>query len=169
MMRTMMPVLALSMAMLAGTQAKADDAVLREGDQAPDFKAKGDDGHVYALEKMKGEYIVLYFYPKDDTPGCTVEAQGFRDETLKFKKKKVAVLGVSLDDADSHRAFRDKYKLNFPLLVDGAKIAEAYRVPTTGGYAARQTFIIGRDGKLLKIFREVKPKGHAAEILTLLK
>lgn len=141
---------------------------LKEGDAAPPFSAPGDDGKTYALSDLKGKYVVLYFYPKDDTPGCTIEAKGFRDDSAKLAEKGAVVLGVSLDDAASHKAFREKYQLNFPLLTNGAEIAQAYGVPSTGGYASRQTFLIGKDGKLLKIFPKVNPTGHSAEILNAL-
>lgn len=147
----------------------AQAAELKDGDAAPAFRAKGDDGKEYALSDLKGKYVILYFYPKDDTPGCTVEAQGFRDDAKALEAKGAIVLGVSLDDAESHKAFREKHSLNFPLLVNGAEIAKAYGVPVTFGYAARQTFVIGRDGQLLKVFRTVKPQGHSDEILALLK
>jgi peroxiredoxin Q/BCP len=157
-------------AVIVGFAAPAlADGPLHDGDTAPAFKAKGDDGKDYSLAALKGKYVVLYFYPKDDTPGCTIEAQGFRDDSAEYGKKGAVVLGVSLDDAASHKAFREKHKLNFPLLVGGEIIARAYEVPTTGGYASRQTFVIGKDGKLLKVFRSVKPAGHSKEILQLLK
>jgi peroxiredoxin Q/BCP len=141
---------------------------LKEGDVAPAFSAVGDDGKTYALADLKGKFVVLYFYPKDDTPGCTIEAQGFRDDSAKFTAKGAVVLGVSMDDAASHKAFREKYQLNFPLLTGGAEIAKAYGVPVNGGYASRQTFLIGKDGKLMKLFPHVTPTGHSAEILGLL-
>ena len=165
--------LALVLVPLACTRADAEPKVsssaVEEGQPAPAFRAKGDDGREYSLEGLKGKYVVLYFYPKDDTPGCTVEAKGFRDDAAAFEAKGAVVLGVSLDDAESHQAFRRKYDLNFPLLLDGEQIAAAYGVPVRFGYAARQTFVIGRDGRLLKVFRSVKPEGHSKEILALLK
>jgi len=144
-------------------------AGLKEGDVAPPFSTTGDDGKPYSLEALKGKSVVLYFYPKDDTTGCTIEAKAFRDDSEKYAAKGAVVLGVSLDDAGSHKAFREKYQLNFPLLVGGADIAKAYGVPVTGGYAARQTFVIGKDGKLVKYFPHVNPNGHSAEILAVLQ
>ena len=155
-------------ALLAASPAAARAEELVDGSTAPAFAAKGDDGKEYSLATLKGKTVVLYFYPKDDTTGCTIEAQEFRDAYEKFQHKGAVVLGVSLDDAASHAAFRKKYNLNFPLLVSGEAIARAYGVPITGGYAARQTFVIARDGKLRKVFRKVNPKGHSAEILALL-
>ncbi len=145
-------------------------AELKAGDAAPAFSAKGDDGKSYSLDALKGKYVVLYFYPKDDTPGCTMEAQQFRDDSAKYTARGAVVLGVSLDSAESHQAFRAKYGLNFPLLVDGKALAGLYGVPTHMGFAtARQTFVIGKDGKLLKVFRDVDVDGHSAEVLALLK
>lgn len=146
----------------------AQAAELKEGDPAPAFEALGDDGKAYSLAKLKGKYVVLYFYPKDDTAGCTVEAQEFRDRYEAFRAKGAEVLGVSLDDAESHRAFRAKHNLNFPLLVGSKELAKAYGVPSLGGFAARQTFVIGKDGRLLKVFRKVNPRGHSEEVLALL-
>ena len=143
----------------------AADRELKEGDPAPAFATKGDDGKDYSLAALKGKTVVLYFYPQDDTPGCTAEAQQFRDDAAKYAGKSAVVLGVSLDDATSHKAFREKYQLNFPLLVGGKAIAEAYGVPVRLGTPARQTFVIGPDGKLKKIFRSVKVKGHSNEVL----
>jgi peroxiredoxin Q/BCP len=142
---------------------------LKEGDAAPAFSALGDDGKTYTLDQFKGKYVVLYFYPKDDTPGCTIEAQGFRDDSDKLTAAGAVVLGVSLDDAASHQAFREKYHLNFPLLVGTPELAKAYGVPSAGGHTARQTFVIGKDGRLVKYFPTVNPQGHSQEILALLK
>jgi peroxiredoxin Q/BCP len=149
--------------------AAASEIELKEGDAAPAFKALGDDGKTYALADLAGKYVIVYFYPKDDTTGCTIEAKGFRDDATKYVEKGAVVLGVSSDDAASHKAFREKYQLNFPLLVDGKPLAAQFGVPTTFGYASRQTFVIGKDGKVLKVFRNVDPKVHSAEILALLK
>jgi peroxiredoxin Q/BCP len=153
----------------AAAQHAGPPSALKEGSVAPEFSALGDDGRTYDLEAMHGKYVVLYFYPKDDTPGCTAEAKAFRDDSEKFARKGAIVLGVSLDDVESHKAFREKYQLNFPLLVGGAQLAKLYGVPTTGGYAERQTFVIGPDGKILKYFPRVNPDGHSEAILELLK
>lgn len=138
------------------------------GQLAPDFTLPDENGRPITLSSLRGQTVIVYFYPKDDTPGCTIEAQEFRDDFEKFTAKGAIVLGVSLDDAASHAAFRAKHKLNFPLLVSGEAIAKAYGVPVNGGYAARQTFVIGKDGKLKKVFLKVNPRGHSAEILKLL-
>ena len=150
---------------LPTSAAEKEGKDLKEGDAAPDFKAMGDDGKLYSLQTLRGKSVVLYFYPKDDTSGCTLEAQQFRDDADKYATKSTVVLGVSLDDAESHKAFRAKHKLNFPLLVSGKAIAEAYGVPTRFGLASRQTFVIGPDGKLKKLFRSVTAKGHSGEVL----
>lgn len=157
---------ALAAFSLFATSASAKD--LEAGDAAPAFQAKGDDGKEYSLASLKGKTVVLYFYPKDDTSGCTVEAQGFRDDVEAFAKKGAVVLGVSLDSAESHKEFRAKYQLNFPLLVGTDALLASFQVPSRLGFASRQTFVIGKDGKLLKVFRDVTPKGHSQEILKLL-
>jgi len=142
---------------------------LQEGQAAPNFNAKDDQGNTVQLSDFKGKKnIVLYFYPKDDTPGCTIEACNFRDSYSQFQTKDTQILGVSYDDAGSHQAFKSKFHLPFPLLVDSdKKIAQAFGVQGDK-YAARDTIIIGKDGKILKIFRKVDPASHSGEILNLL-
>jgi peroxiredoxin Q/BCP len=140
-------------------------AVLKEGDVAPAFNAKGDDGRTYTLGQFKGRTVVLYFYPKDDTPGCTVEAQHFRDDAKAYEHAGAVVLGVSYDDAKSHTAFRQKHGLAFPLLVGNDALADAYGVPVRFGYASRQTFVIGRDGRIARIFRDVDVSTHSSDVL----
>ncbi len=142
--------------------------LLAPGDVAPAFVAKGDDGKGYTLEQFKGRSVVLYFYPRDQTPGCTAEARAFQDDSSAYAKKGAVVLGVSFDDAASHRAFREKHGLTFPLLVGTDALAEAYGVPVRFGFASRQTFVIGRDGRLQHVFRDVDVGGHSKEILRLL-
>jgi len=147
---------------------------LEEGDRAPDFHLKSDDGKEYSLLQFAGKKeVVLYFYPKDDTPGCTKEACSFRDTFPHFSKKGVEILGVSNDDLESHGKFRTKYQLNFPLLSDpDHKVSEAYGVyKLKNNYGKdywgieRSSFIIGKEGKIKKIFRRVKVDGHTEEIL----
>jgi peroxiredoxin Q/BCP len=144
-------------------------AELKEGGPAPAFSARGDDGKAWSLSGLAGKYVVLYFYPKDDTPGCTVEAQNFRDDSAAYEAKGAVVLGVSMDSAESHKEFRAKHGLKFPLLVGTDELAKAYGVPVRFGFASRQTFVIGKDGKLLKAFRDVEVQNHSKEILALLK
>jgi peroxiredoxin Q/BCP len=143
------------------------------GAKAPDFSLPDQAGKKVALADFAGRKVVLYFYPKDDTPGCTTEACSFRDEHSAFQQKGAVVLGISPDGAKSHTAFIEKFSLPFPLLSDeDHKIAEAYGVwveksmygKTTMG-VERSTFVIGPDGKLSAIYRKVKPAEHTAEVL----
>jgi len=139
------------------------------GDAAPDFSLVDQDGQVHRLQDYAGRWLVLYFYPKNDTPGCTTEACEFRDDIYQFRKMHVALLGVSLDDSASHRAFADKYSLPFPLLSDtGGEVAQAYGSLLNLGilkFAKRHSFIIGPDGRLAKVYRDVEPKTHSDEIV----
>jgi thioredoxin-dependent peroxiredoxin len=147
---------------------------VKEGDVAPDFEAKTFEGETIRLSDLRGKEVVLYFYPKDDTPGCTKEACGFRDWFDSFKKKGVKVLGVSPDTAKSHKKFSEKFNLPFPLLLDEEKkIINAYGVWGEKTFMGRKymgvyrvTFLIGKDGRIKKIWPDVKPDGHASEILS---
>ncbi len=147
--------------------------MVKEGETAPDFRLMADDGREYSLKSYRGRKVVLYFYPKDDTPGCTVEACGFRDGMPAIGRKNTVVLGVSRDDVESHRKFKSKFKLNFPLLADtGSTVCESYgvlREKTMYGKKSigivRSTFIIDEGGKIAKIISPVKPEGHEKEIL----
>jgi peroxiredoxin Q/BCP len=145
----------------------ANASELKVGDDAPDVTFTLQDGKTVALSSLKGQQVAVYFYPKDDTPGCTVEAQGIRDHWQAFEKAGIRVFGVSMQDAASHTAFIEKHKLPFDLVVDPSKaVPKAFGVPVAGGfYAARQTFLIGADGKIKKVWREVDPKSHAQELL----
>jgi thioredoxin-dependent peroxiredoxin len=138
---------------------------LAEGHAAPDVTLTLHDGKTVKLAELRGEQVLVYFYPKDDTPGCTLEAKGLRDHYAALGSAGVKVFGVSLQDAESHKAFIDKYGLPFPLVVDDGTVARAFGVPVKGEYAARQSFLIGRDGKVARIWREVSPEGHAEEVL----
>jgi len=153
----------------------ANNQELEEGTNAPDFHLKSDDGKTYSLSQFKGKKeVVLYFYPRDDTPGCTKEACSFRDTFPHFTKKGVQILGVSTDDLDSHAKFRTKFELNFPLLSDPEhKVSDEYGVyKLKNNYGKdywgieRSTFVIDKEGKLRKIFRRVKVDGHTDEILS---
>ncbi len=140
---------------------------LAEGDPAPAIDLTLHDGRKLSLASLKGKDVVVYFYPKDKTQGCTVEAQGVRDQWAEFQKAGVEVIGVSGQDAASHQAFIADEKLPFPLAVDtDGQVARAFGVPMRGDIAARQTFLIGKDGRIKKIWRQVTPQNHAAEILT---
>jgi peroxiredoxin Q/BCP len=140
--------------------------LLPVGAPAPDFTAVAHDGQKIQLGKLKGKYVVLYFYPKDDTTGCTKEACDFRDSWGKLQSRGVAVFGVSEQDNTSHKAFAQKYNLPFPLLPDDkGELAAKYKVPLKGGLARRITYLIGKDGKIEHVWPQVNPVGHASEIL----
>lgn len=146
---------------------------LKEGDTAPSFKASTNGGGEVSLAELKGRHVVLYFYPRDDTPGCTKEACAFRDHFAGFKTKGAVVLGVSVDPAKSHDKFVKKYKLPFTLLADeDRKIVAAYGVWGQKQFMGRKymgtnrvTFLIGPDGRIKKIWPKVKPEEHAEEVL----
>jgi len=143
------------------------------GDKAPDFSAPDQNGKNVSLSDFSGKTIVLYFYPKDDTPGCTKEACGFRDDLAAFTDKNTVIIGVSPDDSKSHKKFVDKYSLPFTLLADpDKKICEAYDVWKEKSMygrksmgVVRSTFVIGPDGKITKAFSNVKVDGHVAKVL----
>jgi peroxiredoxin Q/BCP len=146
---------------------------IEEGTRAPDFTLATHDGVKVKLSSLRGTPVVLYFYPKDDTPGCTKEACGFRDAAKALAKHGAVVLGVSRDSAASHAKFRDKYSLPFTLLVDADHaVAEKYgawREKTLYGKKSmgivRSTFVIDAAGKVAKVYRSVKAEGHAAQVL----
>jgi peroxiredoxin Q/BCP len=147
-------------------------AELKEGSKAPDFKLATDTGEELKLSSLKGQNVVLYFYPKSDTPGCTTEACEFRDAFPRFGKLDAVVLGVSPDPVKAQAKFKAKYELPFSILADEEHAAaEAYGVWVEKSMygkkymgVERSTFLIGKDGKIAKIFRKVKPAGHAAEV-----
>jgi peroxiredoxin Q/BCP len=147
--------------------------MLKEGDEAPDIRLQTDSGELFRLSSLQGKRVVLYFYPKADTPGCTAEACEFRDEIKAFGKKGVAVVGVSPDKPAAQAKFRQKYELPFTLLADQEKAAaEAYGVWREKNMygkkvmgIVRSTFVIGPDGRIEKIYGNVKAKGHAAQVL----
>ena len=153
--------------------AKTIELQLKEGDAAPDFSAETDSGETVALRDFKGKPVVLYFYPKDDTPGCTKEACAFRDSYSDFKTAGAVVLGVSPDSVKSHAKFVKKFGLPFPLLSDPEKkIVQDYGVWGEKSFMGRKymgtfrvTFLIGPDGCIAKIWPEVKPEKHADEVL----
>jgi peroxiredoxin Q/BCP len=147
--------------------------MLSPGDRAPAFKLQGDDGKLHTLSEFAGKTLILYFYPKDNTPGCTTEACEFRDEAAGFKKKKAVVVGVSPDSIASHGKFRDKHELNFLLLSDPEhEVAEAYgawgdKVNYGKKYKGiiRSTFIIDGKGTIVDAHYKVSTKGHANAML----
>lgn len=146
------------------------------GMDAPEFELKDENGTVRRLADFRGKPVVLYFYPKDDTPGCTKEACSFRDDTSAFDEAGVAILGVSPDSVQSHQKFKTKYHLTFPLLADdGHRVADAYGVWGPKKFMGREyegilrtTFLIGPDGKIVRVFENVKPAEHAKEVLAAL-
>jgi len=150
---------------------------LEEGTKAPAFTLSADDGSKVKLADLKGSPVVLYFYPADDTPGCTREACAFRDRSQELKKLGAKVFGISPDDVASHVKFRDKFKLNFPLLADpDHQVAEkfgAWREKNMYGKKrmgiVRSTFLIGPDGVIRKVWRSVKVDGHDAAVVEALR
>jgi peroxiredoxin Q/BCP len=151
--------------------------VVEEGKPAPDFELESDSGETVKLSDLRGKPVVLYFYPKDDTPGCTTQACGLRDAYGEFEKEGAVVLGVSPDDERSHAKFRDKYGLPFRLLADtDHRVAEQYGVWGEKKYMGRTylgvqrwTFLIDEDGTVKKVFPDVKPAEHADNVLAALR
>ena len=150
--------------------------MLKEGDKAPEIRLETDTGAPFRLSDLKGKKVVLYFYPKADTPGCTVEACEFRDESVKFAKHDAVIVGISPDAVKSQAKFKDKFDLPFTLLCDvDKKAAQAYGVYKEKNMYGkkvmgieRTTFVIGEDGRIAKIFPKVKAQGHAAQVLAAL-
>jgi len=148
-------------------------AELNVGDKAPEFSLPSDSGTTVSLKSLRGKQVVLYFYPKDDTPGCTKEACGFRDAIKPIKKANTVVLGVSNDDQASHQKFIKKYDLPFTLLSDvDTTVSKAYGVYKEKNMYGkvywgieRSTFLIDQDGKIKAIFRKVKVDGHVEEVM----
>ncbi|RFM24572.1 MAG: thioredoxin-dependent thiol peroxidase [Candidatus Thermochlorobacter aerophilum] len=151
-------------------------ALLEVGMQAPNFKTIDQNGEPVTLEQFRGKKVILYFYPKDDTPGCTKEACGFRDNFEKFKKINVEVLGVSVDDEKKHKKFAEKYNLPFRLLADTEKkIVQDYGVWGEKSLYGKKymgtnrvTYLIDENGKIERVFPKVKPETHAEELLQIL-
>jgi peroxiredoxin Q/BCP len=145
--------------------------------KAPNFNLKSTSGNSYSLKDSIGKYLVLYFYPKDDTPGCTIETNDFNKLLSKFKKLNCEVYGISKDDLKSHNKFKDKYKIKFNLLADDEiKIVKSYKVWAKKKFMGREfmgvvrsTFLIDPKGKIVKIWSNVKVKDHAKEVLETLK
>ena len=156
--------------------AKAIELKLKAGDVAPEFTVATNGGGKISLADYRGQQVVLYFYPRDDTPGCTKEACAFRDNFAALKKQGAVIFGVSPDNVKSHDKFVEKFKLPFTLLADDEKkIANAYGVWGEKSFMGRKylgvyrvTFLIGADGKIKKIWPLVKPEEHAAEVLAAL-
>jgi peroxiredoxin Q/BCP len=153
------------------------EIVVEEGKPAPDFELKSESGESVKLSDLRGKQVVLYFYPKDDTPGCTTQACGIRDAYSEFAQAGAVVLGVSPDDERSHLKFREKFDLPFSLLADEEhRVAEEYGVWAEKKFVGRtymgierSTFVIGEDGNVKKIMRKVKPATHADDVLATLR
>lgn len=140
--------------------------ILEPGSKAPDFTGVDQDGNAIHLSDFSGRPVVLYFYPADMTTGCTMEACAFRDERDKFQSLGAVVLGVSTQDAASHREFREKHRLNFPLIADPDKsICRAYNALGLLGMAKRVTYVIGPDGTIVDAFKSINPKPHVERAL----
>jgi len=156
----------LSGALFAGEQPTV-------GSDAPSFNLQDQNGDWYTLESYRGQWLAIYFYPKDDTPGCTKEACNFRDNIYAFKAIDAAVVGISVDDVESHKAFSDKYKLPFTLLADSEnETATAYGVLKDYKLlklASRQSFLVDPNGKIAKHYGDVDPDTHTQEVLTDIK
>jgi peroxiredoxin Q/BCP len=147
--------------------------MIKEGDAAPDFETRDAEGNTVKLSDLRGRKVVLYFYPKDDTPGCTKEACSFRDSFAEYERRGIKVLGVSTDDEKSHRKFAEKYSLPFTLLADtDHAVADLFGVYGEKQFmgrkymgVARQTFLIDEEGRVRKVFDKVKVDEHADEVL----
>ncbi len=155
----------------------SEEVLLKEGDAAPEFTMPSTGGEPVSLESLRGKKVVLYFYPKDDTPGCTTEACNFRDNMAIIQGTGALVFGVSPDSVAKHDKFIKKYELNFPLLADeGSQVSTAYGVWKEKSMygkkymgVERTTYLIDENGKIAKIWRKVKPDGHALEVLNFIK
>lgn len=165
--------LALGLLALSPACSLAEEIEMTIGSPAPDFSLPDQQGRTRSLSAFHGQWVVLYFYPKDDTPGCTKEACHFRDDYLAARKLGAEILGVSVDSAESHVKFSNKYSLPFPLLADtDGKVARQYGALWSLGpirFARRQTFLIDPQGRIARIYRDVDPDGHSREVIDALK
>ena len=147
--------------------------MITEGQKAPTFTLPDQDGNIHSLSDYKGKKVLLYFYPKDDTPGCTTEACNFRDSYEDFQTRGLVILGVSADSVEKHKKFADKYNLPFPLLSDeDHEVCEAYGVWGEKNFMGRKymgisrsSFLIDEEGNIEKVYEKVKPKEHAGEVM----
>jgi peroxiredoxin Q/BCP len=151
---------------MAGMASAATPVV---GEPAPAFKLQDQDGKWHSLADYKGKWVAIYFYPKDDTPGCTTQACSFRDNIFAFNKEGAVILGISVDDVESHKKFAEKHGLPFALLADADKaVAKQYGVLKNFGvaeFARRDTFIVDPEGRIAKHYESVKPDGHSQVVL----
>ena len=160
-------IVALSIVVFAGTAVAATPAV---GEPAPAFKLQDQDGKWHSLADYKGKWVAIYFYPKDDTPGCTTQACSFRDNIFAFNKEGAVILGISVDDVESHKKFAEKHGLPFTLLADADKaVSKSYGVLKTYmgvmEMARRDTFIVDPQGRIAKHYESVDPEGHSKVVL----
>lgn len=166
-MNRIIPTSLSAVASLAAFVVLAADIAV--GKPAPEFELPDQSGNLHSLEDYRDQWVVLYFYPKDDTPGCTTEACEFRDNIFAFRRANAQILGVSLDDVESHQKFSEKYSLPFPLLADtDGLVSDAYGVKTRKfgmTLAKRQTFLIDPRGSVAKHYEKVDPDTHSAEVL----
>jgi peroxiredoxin Q/BCP len=166
-MKRIISVMSAAALLVGGAWSLAEQ--VQTGDPAPDFELKDQSGQLHSIEDYRGKWVALYFYPKDDTPGCTTEACEFRDNVFAFKNLNCQILGVSLDDMESHKEFAEKYSLPFPLLADTAgSTADAYGVKSKYmgmSVAKRQTFLIDPDGNIAKHYEKVDPDTHSQQVL----
>ncbi len=145
-----------------------------EGSRAPEFSLQGSDGRQHTLSEFRGKYLVLYFYPKDDTPGCTTEAKCFNGSLTRIRALGAEIVGISNDGIESHNKFKEKYSLAFLLLSDPeSRVIKAYdsfgNKGVFGMGTLRNTFVVDREGKIAKIFNKVKPDGHDQEVIAFLE
>lgn len=156
-------------AMLASAMLFAADEVPSAGSAAPDFQLSSQEGKTVGLHDFRGKWVVLYFYPKDNTPGCTIEAHNFQRDLSKYDEKNAVIVGVSVDTTESHLDFCAKQSLTFKLLADtGKKVVADYGSLSDRGVASRNTFLIDPNGKIAKVWTGVKPPGHSEEVLATL-
>jgi peroxiredoxin Q/BCP len=167
-MQKLVNILAAAALFALGSSASLAEQV-SAGEPAPDFELVDQDGQLHSIEDYRGKWVALYFYPKDGTPGCTTEACEFRDNIFAFRNMNCQILGVSLDDAESHKSFSEKHGLPFPLLADTkGSAANAYGVKAQMmgmTVARRQTFLIDPEGNIAKHYAEVNPESHSKEVL----
>ena len=167
-MKRLISIVSTAAVLILGSAAFAEQVA--EGEAAPDFELGDQDGQVHSIEDYRGQWVALYFYPKDGTPGCTTEACEFRDNIFAFKDANCQILGISLDDAESHKSFAEKHGLPFPLLADvEGTTADAYGVKYQRmgmTLARRQTFLIDPQGNIARHYAEVDQDTHSKQVLS---
>jgi peroxiredoxin Q/BCP len=158
------------LSVISSYQVLLAEAELKVGDKAPMFSGRDEEENFVDMNNLRGKWVVLYFYPKDDTPGCTIEAKQFTDLYQDFLKNNVSVYGISTDTRESHCDFRDKYKLKIPLIPDvDQRIMSLFDVEVSDGFASRDTIVIDPSGDIAKVYRKVRPSGHPKDVLDFIK